>query len=551
MKKRTGLFCILLTSLFIATSCNQNQLEPFSSNSIAPSSISSSVPSISSASSSSVSTSSSSSSSISSLISSSSLNSSESSSSLNRSESSSSSSNSSYIPDVINDEVKAFSFSSVDDQEKIKILSLLEKYAIENNLGGLPLYETSPTEKLANTLPLNTCDAALWEKLFGENGSIVKTPKDKYWEVKPIMSNKHFLHGLNYALNRAELVKQFGANSNLVPSVEILTPFREVELLDYWNTEEHKQNLNYYFTDKTDAYGYSLEEAKNSFVLAAQDMIDQGFNKAGDTIYIELVLTEGLSQTIGDFIKNCFESAFNVSENPLKLSIVRLDYSNNKMMNIIYDKLLTGQYDIGYGRLTGSSPHSFDYFYYLRSDSVTSMTCNWGKDTSIVDDSLIYQGTSFSFDALLEAAEDRAFVQNGQLYKPQLLDSKITKLDNGGLKAELWTNDVFIDEQNFSKQVYINLCGLQVENYDDYIGDDQYLEIKKYPTYNSENKSYVYEFSSDEVGLIGNEYPYFNMIDLYFNQTIDGLTFKPGPLNGWRYEDCYLLKSIYIDGLLA
>jgi hypothetical protein len=61
---------------------------------------------------------------------------------------------------------------------------------------------------------MNTCTEELWEELFGENGTIVQTPKAVYWNVKPAMSNKNFTTGLSYALDRKTFATTYGRSAS-------------------------------------------------------------------------------------------------------------------------------------------------------------------------------------------------------------------------------------------------------------------------------------------------------------------------------------------------
>ena len=65
-------------------------------------------------------------------------------------------------------------------------------------------------------LNVNACDEATWEYLFGVNGVIAQTTEDKYWDLEPAMSNRNFLKGLSYSINR----KEFGESKGVGPSID-------------------------------------------------------------------------------------------------------------------------------------------------------------------------------------------------------------------------------------------------------------------------------------------------------------------------------------------
>ena len=64
---------------------------------------------------------------------------------------------------------------------------------------------TTTSDSSTYKLNLNTCDADLWDELFGPNGSISKGSE---WEVEPAMNNKNFVDGLSFALDRKTLPHQ-------------------------------------------------------------------------------------------------------------------------------------------------------------------------------------------------------------------------------------------------------------------------------------------------------------------------------------------------------
>ena len=108
-------------------------------------------------------------------------------------------------------------------------------------------------------LNLNTCTQDQWIDLFGTNGSITQTAEANYWECEPAMSNKHFVDGLSFSIDR----KTFAATIGATPSADYFgsSYYSDPENgVHYNDTEAHKKAMEE-FLEGTE-YGYSLEKAK-------------------------------------------------------------------------------------------------------------------------------------------------------------------------------------------------------------------------------------------------------------------------------------------------
>jgi hypothetical protein len=80
--------------------------------------------------------------------------------------------------------------------------------------------------------------------------------------------------------------------------------------------------------------------------------------------------------------------------------------------------MMVGQFDIGFGSISGNALNPLNFFEVLRSDNSSGFTLNWGCDTSVVDPSLKYDGRSWSFNSLWQAADQGALVDaEGNLIK--------------------------------------------------------------------------------------------------------------------------------------
>ena len=267
-------------------------------------------------------------------------------------------------------------------------------------------------------LNMNTCTQELWEELFGVNGTITQTAADKYWDVKPAMSNSNFLMGLNYSINRKEFAEILGRSpsDNFFGSSYLSDPENGVA---YNSTQAHKDAMESMLKD-TDGYGYSLTLAQHYFKAAADEMIAKGQYKAGDTIEIEICWMDTASiEEMGTYIEKYMEDAFNSCGSDLKLDVVH--YACAVWSDVYYAKMMVGQFDIGFGSISGNSLNPLNFLEVLKSDNSSGFTLNWGTDTSKVDANLKYDGREWSFDTLWQAADQGILLgANGKLYDATL-----------------------------------------------------------------------------------------------------------------------------------
>lgn len=269
---------------------------------------------------------------------------------------------------------------------------------------------TTTSDSSTYKLNLNTCDTELWNELFGPQGSISKNSE---WEVEPAMSNKNFVDGLSFALDRKTLAESLGRTPtpNYFGSSYMQDPENGIS---YNATDAHKKAISSLVGPAagTDDFGYSLEQAKASFKKAAQELIADGAYEEGDEIEIEIAWqTTAQIATTHNPIKAMYEEAFNTPDNPLKLKVV--DWVGAEWSDVYYEKMMKGQFDIGFGSISGNTYNPLNFLEVLKSDNSSGFTLNWGTDTNEVTDKLIYDDKFWSFDALWTAADQGAYVVDG------------------------------------------------------------------------------------------------------------------------------------------
>jgi len=276
-------------------------------------------------------------------------------------------------------------------------------------------------------LNLNTCTEETWEKLFGTSGTITQTAQSDYWNVKPWMSNEDFIDGVLLSINREE----FASNRGYVPSVDYFSAnyMSDPENgISYDSTDQHKKVLRDVFGDAVDTYGFSLETAKAKFKLAVQELVASGDIVEGTaenptTISLEIwwMSTDQIKKT-GDDIVKYIEDAFNdesVSGGKVVLDIDQKAVASQ--LDVYYEHLMVGQFDMGFGAISGNSLNPLNFMEVLKSDNSSGFTLNWGADTSEVivpsdeengDSALVYDDKVWSFDTLWKAADQGVLVSS-------------------------------------------------------------------------------------------------------------------------------------------
>lgn len=301
-------------------------------------------------------------------------------------------------------------------------------------------------------LNLNTATAATWEYYFGENGVVSQAKKDEYWDVEPAMSNLHFVRGLSYALNRKSVADAHAA----VPSNSFLGGNYMADPengLFYNSTPEHKDAIKF-FTDDTDGYGYSLELARDYFKCALAELEASGAYTRGTkdkptVINLEIAwMYPNQEDTYHAEVAECLESAFNdesVSGGCYELNVEF--WAGQEWSDVYYEKLMLGNFDLGFGSISGNTYNILDYLTVLSADQELSggFTLNWGPKTDDPDQwFLLYNGVKWSFDALLSAANSPTVVVDGVIGEAYTLTPATTVTANadGSYTAELTVSSI-------------------------------------------------------------------------------------------------------------
>lgn len=373
---------------------------------------------------------------------------------------------------------------------------------------------TTTLDSTTFKLNMNTCNKEEWEALFGVNGSIFQTPEENYWPLKPAMSNDNFLKGINYALNRKEFAEILGRtpSDNFFGSSYLSDPENGVS---YNSTEAHK-NAMASILDNTDGYGYSLTLAQQYFKKACEELIANGSYTAGEEVHIEIAWM--YASDLDDYhpyIKKYLEDAFNTCEGGLTLVVD--SWAPENWSDVYYEKMMVGQFDLGFGSINGNTLNPLNFFEVLRSDNSSGFTLNWGTDTSVIDPALTYDGRSWSFDTLWTAADQGILIdsEGKQLTSTAANLHSYTKNDDGTVTVKLNVGELNLPTAT-SKVVDVVVFGCSDgANYSDYIEESIPFTI--------ENGVATATLTAEQVATY-EAFTYVYGFDVYFNVTAGGMT---------------------------
>jgi len=329
-------------------------------------------------------------------------------------------------------------------------------------------------------LNVNATDEETWEYLFGEEGVVTQTPKADYWTVKPALGNSHFVKALSLSIDRLTFASARGS----IPAVDYLSSnymIDPVNGISYAVTDAHKKAIEGLIED-TDGYGYSLELAREYFRVALTELEADGAYTPGTpenptVIDIEIAwMRPTQEEQYHNEIKNFMETAFNdesVCGGVYKLSVNF--WVGNDWSDVYYNKMMVGQFDIGFGSISGNPLDPIGFVSVLSSDQDISgsFTLNWGVDTN--DPSaypIVYKGTRWSFDALYNAVNSSALVKDGKNAAAVTFDyTNLVKNEDGSYTG------VFTFKKTLPDVTKIEIIKVACCNYERYYnGDGTYDE---------------------------------------------------------------------------
>ena len=371
---------------------------------------------------------------------------------------------------------------------------------------------TTTTDSSTFKLNLNTCTQDVWVDLFGVEGSILTTAEEDYWECEPAMANKNFVAGLNYAIDRNSFAAALGRtpSCNYFGSSYLSDPENGIS---YNSTEAHKNAVASLLEGTKN--GYNLEYAKASFKKACEELIADGVYAAGDTITIEICwMYPDDEQDYHNVIAKYITDAFNNCGGGLTLEMTF--WADETSYMGVYNRMMAGQFDIGFGSISGNTLNPLNFLEVLKSDNSSNFTLNWGIDTNQVTEEIYYDGMYWSFDSLWTAADRGGYFENGVL-APAFTAPQTTEV-----KAN--------DDGTYTVQIALSVAEVEgVEFKLDDVVLFGYSDLEKGTDYLEESVEYTYENGVITVNLTADQFaPYKDDLsagfDLYYTLTVCGIS---------------------------
>jgi ABC-type oligopeptide transport system substrate-binding subunit len=281
-------------------------------------------------------------------------------------------------------------------------------------------YKTDPrTRKTLGAavfkLNLNATTDTRWEELFGQEGQIVQTAEADYWNVKPIMSNKNFLDGLYFAINRQEMAEATARN----PAQAF---FSDAYMADPENAISYRSSepgLAAYADRLPETFGFNKELATELFRAAGDELVAEGSYLRG-TVENPTVITldvhhqaESRMNDERPYYADYIEDTFTEANPGLKLELNHFFTAGDVFAP--YDAMAVGQFDIAMGTISGGTLDPLSFLDILTSDNRTGFTLSWTEvDTAVPSEDLVYNDEYWSYNALLEAGLGSAIVSEGR-----------------------------------------------------------------------------------------------------------------------------------------
>ncbi|MBR2441832.1 MAG: hypothetical protein IKB20_02040 [Clostridia bacterium] len=373
-------------------------------------------------------------------------------------------------------------------------------------------------------LNMNALDQETWISLFGENGSYSQTAEEDYWEVEPALSNAHFRMGLSYALDRKSFAQLKGsvASANYFSSDYMSDPENGIA---YNATQQHKDAVSY-LTEGTDGYGFNLELARDYFRMALDELEADGLLEPGTTedptvIDIEIVWMypthqEGYHNHVIKYWMDAFNDA-SVTGGKYKLQFT-FDVGSDYMY--AYNKMLYGQYDIGFGSISGNPLDPLNFLGVNSTNASISgdFTLNWAVDTNTLTEALVYNGYRWSYDALYQSSQQLTIVDDGC----EVAAYELTKVESVENADESLTVTIVLENNpavtELSLDALVVFGGGYSVDYDEWELDESMYTV----TYDADADTLTMVVTLPKTELAKVPVDENQGIDVYFSYTLNG-----------------------------
>jgi hypothetical protein len=274
---------------------------------------------------------------------------------------------------------------------------------------------------------VNSTTQAQWDKYFGTSGTTYPHPSagsQDYRTRKEYLSDKNFLNFLSFGLDRKSICEARGTT----PTQEY---FSDNYLIDpetgvsYNSTAVHKAVLANRYNE---TYGYSVDAAKAALDKAMDDTIvpmaqngklkAPGSGAAGtknNPWYVPINMN-WMNPTDTTDYSDVFDSINKIFSEEIEenyggnYKLVINQIAGTSDYNQVYNIMKQGEFDLGFGAISGNDLDPLGFFEVLRSNNSSTFTVNWGADTSLTSPDIVYDGKTWSFDGLWKAGTSGAAV---------------------------------------------------------------------------------------------------------------------------------------------
>lgn len=288
---------------------------------------------------------------------------------------------------------------------------------------------------------------------------------------EPILANQNFKMAMFFAIDRQKLAEEV-----LKTSTTQMYLFSDAYLVDpelgvpYRSTSQG-ESVGEGLSPST--YGYNADAAHAYFLLAVEELLADGTYTAGTTsapTVIELTLNifSGSEAQVlfGDYIKTTFEANFQdyLNHVQVKITVVPKDFPS-----IYYDYMMTGDFDLSIGGISGSTLDAASFLDVFCSDNRGGFTLNWGIDTTVAEIPVLYSTFDgvkhlemWSFDSIASALNGEVYIIDGE--EAEVPAAKIDEIgpDYVTFTIELFNSPAFTDI-TYTIQVWDNDLGEYVD----------------------------------------------------------------------------------------
>ena len=310
-------------------------------------------------------------------------------------------------------------------------------------------YETKGDSNFKLNINATTMDE--WKARFGTTGTVYQhdssfiadTGNNKFLKTRDIMSDIHFLNFLSFGMDRKTICESRGmkATQEYFSDNYLIDPETGVS---YNSTDAHKAVLADRYND---TYGYNREaataELKTFFETTVKELVSKNKLPTKDNKKVIEITMNWMNPSdtkdygdVFDSIKEIFNSYVSKYQYGGYTLIIN-EPGPSSDYNEVYDKMKRGEFDLGFGAVSGGALDPINFMEVLKSDNSSSFTLNWGPDTSKISDSdqgdVVYDGKVWSFDSLWNAANTGVLLnKDGSMANA----TNVSKSQSGGLKYE-------------------------------------------------------------------------------------------------------------------